>query len=103
MLTDKERAHLEAVIFKMRQASHNFYGAACASGNHAFIEFCGLMNEYIKACELALQEGIDFTMLNKHCGEHLPFKPYFADYLGEKLGCIYGPELAKAALKAARD
>jgi hypothetical protein len=103
MLTAEERKHLEGVIAKMEQASHHFYGAACACGNHAFIEFTGLMNEYIKACEAAMEAGLDFTMLNKHNGEHLPFRPYFAKYLGEKLGCIYGPELSQAALAAAKD
>ena len=99
VLSDADRIRLQETIDKMSRVSSLFYASAVQCGNHAFIEFCGLMNEYIKACELALAQGLDFTNLNVHCGRHLPFQPYFAAYLGEKLGCIYGPGLSKAALE----
>jgi len=43
-MTNKEK--LDA----MAQASGAFYAAAIRIGNHPFIEFTGLMNEYIKIC-----------------------------------------------------
>jgi hypothetical protein len=88
----------EAMLEKMQQASHAFYYAATRIGNHAFIEFCGLMNEYIKLCHEAHEQGIDFTLLNVHSGRPLPMKPHHADYIGEKLGCIFGAALADPAI-----
>jgi len=85
---------LAAMVAKMKETSLAFYRAAAAIGNHAFIEFAGLMNEYIKACEAALDEGIDFTQCNTHSRHPLPIEPFHAKYIGEKLGCIYGPSLA---------
>ena len=45
----------------MQAASDAFYRSAVSIGNHPFIEFAGLMNEYITACRAAHTEGIDFT------------------------------------------
>lgn len=78
------------MIAMMRSASNAFYVGAQLTGNHAFLEFTGLMNEYISLCEQARAEGIDFTTANVHGGVHLPFKPYHLAYLNEKLECIYG-------------
>jgi len=87
------KEELEEMVTKMRSASNAFYGMACATGNHAFIEFTGLMNEYIKVCQEAVEVGVDFTECTAHTGKMLPMKGYHADYLGEKLECIYGPSL----------
>lgn len=81
------------MIAGMHEASNRFYGMAIRIGNHPFIEFCGLMNEYIKLCEQAQAAGIDFTQANAHTGLALPMKSFNATYLAEKLGCIYGPSL----------
>lgn len=78
-------------IKKMHQVADTFYRGAINTQCHPFIEFCGLMAEYIKCCEAASEEGIDFTQANRHSGEALPMKEHNAAYLGEKLGCIYGP------------
>lgn len=94
----------EVILRKMHAASDHFYMMATATNCHPFVEFCGLMNEYIKLCEEAHAEGTDFTQANIHAGVPLPMKPYHVAYLGEKLGCIYGPSLneerATALLKA---
>lgn len=83
----KER---DICLAKMRNASDAFYSAAVGTGNHAFIEFTGLMNEYIKLCYDASEQGVDFMTANIHAGSHLPFKGYHKAYLNEKLECIYG-------------
>jgi hypothetical protein len=80
----------EKMIAAMKVASADFYRAAARSGCHAFIEFTGLMNEYIKLCQEAHEAGVDFTKSNVHCtGASLPMQPYHADYIGEKLECIF--------------
>lgn len=92
--TVEERA---AMLRGMRGASDYFYSMAVRIGVHAFIEFTGLMNEFIKLCEEAHAAGIDFTMANVHTGQHLPFQPHHIAYLYEKLECIYGIEFGTAA------
>lgn len=86
------REELEECIEKMKAASAAFYTMAIyCNGNHAFIEFTGLMNEYINVCEDRLRAGIDFRHLNKHSGNE-PLAPYRLAYLNEKIDCIYGVE-----------
>lgn len=91
--TSEERAH---ILNRMRAASNAFYAAAAHAGCHAFIEFTGLMNEFIKLCEDAEQQGTDWVHANVHGDVHLPFKPYHVEYLSEKLECIYGRRLQLA-------
>lgn len=85
------------MLAQMQAASDAFYRSAVAIGNHPFIEFTGLMNEYIAACQEAAKAGIDFTMCNAHTGRHLPLAPFRVDYINEKLGCIFtGRSFARA-------
>lgn len=92
MLSSEER---ETSLKKMRDASRQFYASATQTGNHAFIEFCGLMNEYIGMCEAAHAAGADFTEFNVHSGQHLPLAPHNLNYINEKMQCIYGLKLGK--------
>jgi hypothetical protein len=94
---DAEHTHeeLTAMLGRMRKASDDFYGAAMRTECHAFIEFTGLMNEFIRVCEEAVAAGQDFTTCNTHSGNPLPMKPWHAGYLAEKIKCIYGPVLAR--------
>lgn len=87
------QARLAECIAKMEHASNVFYGLAVRSGNHAFIEFCGLQNEFISICRDAAKAGIDFTLASTHTGVALPIASYQFNYLAEKLNCIYGPSL----------
>lgn len=83
---------LTIMVTGMRAASDAFYLSATRIGNHAFIEFCGLMNEYIKVCENALRDGEDFTTFNIHCrNQKIP--GYMLDYFQEKMSCILGVDL----------
>lgn len=82
---------LQVMVDKMKTVSSAYYGAAVRTGNHAFIEFAGLMNEYIKMCERVVEQGDDFTHANVHTGNALPMKTYEAEYLAEKMECIFGP------------
>lgn len=92
-LTDERREELRTKIRWMMNASDTFYKLAVQAGVHPFIEFCGFMNEYIKLCETALDQGIDFTECHGHSGEVLPMMGYHASYLGEKFNCVFGPSM----------
>lgn len=83
----------EQMLKEMNELIEAFYWRAFKIGCHPFIEFCGVMGEYLKVAEQAHKEGIDFTNTTAHSGYPLPIQPYNARYLGEKLGCIYGPSL----------
>lgn len=84
---------LREMITKMRLVATSFYPAAQHTNCHAFIEFTGLMNEFIDICERTRAAGIDFTLSNTH-GEHaLLVEDYNIGYLAEKLDCILGPTL----------
>jgi len=77
------------MLRRMKDASHVFYGLAVQAGCHPFIEFTGLMNEYIKCCEEAHISGIDFADCNKHVGQQLPMPDHSIAYVNEKLECIF--------------
>ena len=86
MMTEQQR---KQALADMSEASSEFYRAAVHIGNHPFIEFTGLMNEYIKACADAHKAGIDFSECNTHSGKHLPLHDHQVSYLNEKLECIF--------------
>ena len=84
--SEAERARM---LVEMRSAVNAFYGAARAIGNHPFIEFAGVMGEYVNACEQAQHLGVDFTQCNTHSGMSLPLPSFMRDYIAEKLECIF--------------
>jgi hypothetical protein len=96
--TRDERADL---LVYMRHAKDVFYAAAQRIGHHQFLEFAGLMNEYVIICEATHEAGRDFTT-----GAPLAMAPHHAQYLAEKLDCIYGnafardPELRRVFVEA---
>jgi|GEM_PF-7019421 len=94
-------AEREELIAKMHKLSEAFYSRAVRIGVHAFIEFAGFMNEFIVVCRDASRANVDFAKGNAHTGVMLPFQPYHAAYLGEKIQCIYGTAFVKN--KAVRD
>lgn len=92
-MTEEEKTAIAA----MRAASSRFYAAATATGVHAFIEFTGLMNEYIQICE----KNPGFMHANTHSEQPMAMADHEAAYLAEKLDCIYGPSL-RASQQLAR-
>lgn len=84
----------DEALVKMRAASDAFYSAAVRTGCHAFIEFAGLINEYIDICSAMTASGnTDWMHASARSGTVLPMKSYQIRYLAEKLDCIYGPTL----------
>lgn len=89
-MTPERAAELLEVIRQMQAVSRGFYAQAVRVGNHAFIEFTGLMNEYINICEGSLAKGIDFTECTIHgSGQSLHIESFQRKYLAEKLTCIF--------------
>ena len=93
MMNTEEQA---TALTQMREVSNRFYGAAVQIGNHQFIEFTGLLNEYIKACQAAHDAGVDFSECSAHSGQELPMQSYMVDYVNEKLECIFTGRIALA-------
>lgn len=93
-LSPDRKQELIEICEKMRSVSNDFYMQAIHTGNHAFIEFCGLMNEYINACRDSINKDIDFTQANIHTGVALPLAPHQIEYIREKFNCIYGESFA---------
>jgi len=83
------KLELQNIIHKMRTVSTMYYQCSIQIGNHPFIEFAGIINEYISCCENALAKGIDFTICNIHSGSKLPILTHNIDYINEKLECIF--------------
>ena len=85
----------EEILEAMKAAASNYYCEAIATNCHTFIEFTGLINEYIKICERNLnQGGVDFTKTSAHCpGEpKLQIEDWELQYINDKLRCIF-PDL----------
>lgn len=92
-IDDRTPEGRQEILRRMREASNQFYAGATSSGCHAFIEFTGLMNEFIKLCSEAEETGMEWVHANVHGEVKLPFRPYHINYLNEKLECIYGRRL----------
>jgi hypothetical protein len=84
----------EEILAAMKAASANYYREAIATNCHTFIEFTGLMSQYISICERNLKEGVDFTQISVHHtgGLKLHITDWELEYLAQKLKCIF-PEL----------
>jgi hypothetical protein len=99
------QAELTALVTRMDGVALATYGvffhAGMGSEAHAFIEFNGLIAEYVQICRLCAERGIDFRHLNTHTGGALPVEVHHMEYIGEKLACIFGPAIK--ANPAARD
>jgi hypothetical protein len=91
----KSPGELKAICASMQDASNRFYSLAIQTGCHPFIEITGFLNEYIKVCSQAADQGIDFTNANTHTGGALPLQSYEAAYLGEKFGCMFETSLGR--------
>ena len=83
----------EEMLVRMEAASMAFYMDARKIGVHAFIEFTGLLNEFVAACREAHRNGLDFTQADRHGRGPLALHGHQLDYIAEKLGCIYGEQL----------
>jgi hypothetical protein len=91
---------LQMCLEQMRHTSTTFYSMAIRTGNHAFIEFCGLMNAYIDTCYEAAKDDLDFRYSNTHTGRRMP--GHKVEYILEKLECIYGLNILEQGSRNAR-
>lgn len=86
---------LDECVRAMRRAASHFYSEAVRTGNHAFIEFTGLMSAYTDVCEAEAKKGMDFRFASKHTEQRMP--GHKVAYIREKLDCIYGLDQLDAA------
>lgn len=82
---------LADVLAKMEAALGKIYWILFQTGCHPFIEFNGLMHQFVQVCRRASEKGIPFPMANEHTGVPLPVELHDVQYMGEKLRCIFGP------------
>ena len=103
-MNDEQRAENQNSLDRMEQASAVFYRMAQDTKKHQFLEFNGLLAEYIKLLKVLHTEDKDIVE-----SDNLPMKDYNAAYLAEKLDCIYGatflekPEIRDAFIAALFD
>jgi hypothetical protein len=85
---ESERAEM---LVRMREARDLFYALAVHVGHHQFVEFAGMIGEYIAICEATHRAGRDFAT-----GAPLEMRGHHAHYLAEKMDCIYGDAFARS-------
>lgn len=85
----------ERMLARMTEIKDSFYAAAQRVGHHQFLEFAGLMAEYIKACERMHGAGLDFGTTE------VDLKAHEAMYVAEKFDCIFGQALANPKTREA--
>ncbi len=56
---------------------------------HAFVEWCGVMQEHVKITTDLLNADVDAFNMNVHSGQTLPVPSYRLAYLAEKMECIF--------------
>ena len=88
-LTKEREDELREALVAMKRISNEFYDKATRLNVHPFIEFTGLINEYIQCCAAALNDGIDYADCNKHLDNHLPVPSHSVSYINSKLECIF--------------
>lgn len=85
------------VLKRMRKVAEQtywlFFAARMGETCHAFIEMNGVISKFVDICDKANKAGIDFTAANAHLGVAMPVEEHDMAYLGEKLGCMFGPSL----------
>jgi hypothetical protein len=89
-MSEERRQELSTILDEMRETVDRFYFRAIGIHNHPFIEWTGVLNEYIKMCWQALEAGVDFTRCHVHSSQALPIESINVDYLAEKIECIFG-------------
>lgn len=73
------------------------FWANMGSEFHAFIEWCGVLREYLNIVQ---DLGLDPATLNVHSRADAVVEEFRLEYLGEKLGCILSPLLRTASPRA---
>lgn len=74
----------------------HLYGQQIGSRFHAFIEWCGVMGEYLK---MVKETGVEPCTLNTHSESACVVPAHQLAYLAEKLNCILAPFLNSASEK----
>lgn len=96
-------SELRAITADMTQIADVFYMLCSKAGFahkcHPFLEFTGLMREYIHGCNMLIREGKDFRRSSGHALKESAVLPIDIRYISEKLNCIFGPTLRATETK----
>lgn len=82
------KEELKELLNMMSHTSAQYYQRAVRHHVHEFVEFTGLINEYLKMCQDMVDRDIDPTVHGLKGREH-NFR-----YIAEKLICIFGDALS---------
>jgi len=97
---DEQRKDLD-YLFDLRQEIEGLYKRLfllnVGGRFHAFLEWCGVMNEHLNICEDIIRAGAPAFTMNRHTGATPPIPPYRLTYMGEKLECIFDGMLSVEA------
>jgi hypothetical protein len=74
----------------------HLYGQHIGSRFHAFIEWCGVLSEYLK---MVKDSGVEPCALNTHSRVGCAVPEHQLLYMAEKLNCILAPFLNSASEK----
>jgi hypothetical protein len=101
-MTPEQRKELEETIEKMTLLKDSFYSVCQREAlPHTFLEFAGLMHEYTRICQDALERDIDFISDMSRHARDAPMAEIRLGYLGEKWECIFHEWLGnEGALRA---
>ncbi len=78
----------ELALIQMQNAANTFYVLAMRTQVHPFVEFTGLMNEFVKVCKAAHESGVDFSACCAFT-EKLPMTPQNVALCNEALEHIF--------------
>ena len=77
---------------RAKDLADSYYALGVQSGIHSMIEWCGVMGEYCKMLECAVEVGVDPREVDQHhkdCEVAVP--EFMVEYFTEKLGCQLKP------------
>lgn len=76
---------------KMDAVVEKIYPMMTSCEVHPFVEFNGLMREYVVICRILARSGVAFPFASNHGTMAVEVPDYTIEYMAEKLGCIFAP------------
>lgn len=76
------------------ELASSYYPLGVKTGIHSMIEWCGVMTEYVKMLQVAMESGHDPREVDQHHGIPVSVPDFMIAYFCEKLGCQLKPFIA---------
>lgn len=84
----------EEALARAEELAQGYYPLGVKTGIHSMIEWCGVMTEYVKMLQVALEGGHDPRKVDQHHGRPVSVPDFMIAYFCEKLGCQIKPFIA---------